>query len=184
MDGLSMTLRHVTVVAVDLQPPGDPALKRGLLLAGAGATVHLVHVITQQALDRTGATDVQAKRVAALDEVTRRIFSHAESVADALVFEAGEDLDFRALDLSVQPRVIQSHATRSEELIARTLVQAAVDYDAEQIVIGHHGRPGCVAEHLLKTCRRVSSEGESPIVLEPRGDATKSGRWNALAGTQ
>ncbi len=173
---------QVIVVGIDFQPSSDSALRTSLRLAARGATVHLVHVITRQALDRTGATNTHDKRVLALEQVTRALFEHAERIANALVFDEGEDLDLRSLDLSAQPRIIEAHAARNEEEIARTLAQAGADYGAAQLIIGRHGRPGCVAEHLLRNCRLVSAVGEVPLILEPAQDAAKSARWTTLPG--
>ena len=170
------------VVGVDLKPGGARALEWALLQTQEDTcAVHLVHVITQSQLDATGALSAADKREHALSDIGRRLTSHAREAANRLLAEDGIDVDVLALEMSLQPRVAEGHATRSEQRIARAIAQAALDFDTPEIVIGRRGRPDSVFDQLQKLCSVESASGAEPVHLRlrPSAELQKSPLWTA-----
>jgi nucleotide-binding universal stress UspA family protein len=172
------------IVGIDLKPGGARALAWALLRTQEEAcALHLVHVLTQSQLDATGALSASDKREHALSDIGRRLTSHAREAANHLLAEEGIDVDVLSLELSLEPRIVEGHATRSEQRVARAIAQVALDLDVAQIVIGRRGRPDSVYDQLAKFCSVESAAGEEPIrlLLRPGPELQKSPLWTATS---
>ena len=79
--------------------------------------------------------------------------------------------------------VVQPHAVRAHEEIARRLLRTAGDFDATAVVVGREGRPGSVVEHLraLGLVDGDRPDGAASIFLRAKDGATipKSQAWTA-----
>lgn len=171
------------VVGVDLRHKDDNALRWALTQAAEEPiTLHLVHVIGQRELDETGALSRDSKRSTALERCSRKLTDRAQEVANALLFEAGVDVDVRRLNLHLQPRIIEGHVIQAERLTAEALVQVAIDYNADTIVLSRRGRPDSVFDHMQNYCV-VVDDTVGALLLKPLADdvLSKSKGWTADA---
>lgn len=144
------------VVAHDLTRHGDDALLCALRMAARepDLAIGVVYVISQADLERTGELSTDDKRRVAVEHAFPTVWRRIEEVCD----EHGLSTD--GIDLDVQIRVAAVHLARSQEAIAGQLIQVALDHGAGRLVLGRHGRPGCVAEHVLgRTTRLDAPEG-------------------------
>ncbi len=176
-----MKLRQI-VIGVDLKPGGARALEWALRRTSEeSCALHVVHVLTQVQLDATGALSAADKRAHALSDIGRRLTSHAREAATRLLAEDGLDIDVLSLELSLQPRIAEGHAVRSEQRIARAIAQVALDFDTSEIVIGRRGRPDSVFDQLQRLCSLESAAGEEPVRLRlrPSAELQKSPLWTA-----
>jgi nucleotide-binding universal stress UspA family protein len=181
-----LKLRQI-VVGTDLKAGGARALGWALRQTQEDTcALHLVHVITQSQLDATGGLSAADKRERALSDIGRRLTSHAREAASHLLAEEGLDVDILALELSLQPRIAEGHATRSEQRIARAIAQVALDFDAGEIAIGRRGRPDSVYDQLQKLCTLESAAGEEPVRLRlrPGPELQKSPLWTATSESE
>jgi nucleotide-binding universal stress UspA family protein len=129
------------VVGMDLEEAGDVALTEALRLATQipGSEVHPVYAISAD----------PAVQVKAIDEMSRHIGRALERLRDR-VERIGEELD-----VSQSTRL---HVRFGDPV--KVLQQVAVDYDADLLVVGTHGRRGVerlllgsVASDLVKVAR-------------------------------
>jgi nucleotide-binding universal stress UspA family protein len=132
------------VVGIDFSDTGDLALSGAIeLLARKEATsIHAVHVVTRDSLVAETAATLLERKEAALRDLPKQIWARIHEVAGS---------SRRAASLP-----IRAHVRIGEP--ADTILQVAVDYDADLIVVGTHGRRGLkklilgsVAESLVKT---------------------------------
>lgn len=134
------------VVGMDLEESGDVALIEALRLASGipGSEIHPVYAI---------AAD-PAVQVKAIDEMSRHLARAMERLRDRVERIASE-LRLPHTDSVQQVRL---HVRFGDPV--RVLQQVAVDYDADTIVVGTHGRRGVerlllgsVASDLVKVAR-------------------------------
>ena len=149
------------VVGHDLTTHGDAALALAVEIASAedDLAIGVVHVITQQELDKTGKLDAKDKREAAIEAAYPRVWRRVEAVApdDALSTSTVE----------VLVRLAPVHLVRSQGRIAQEIVRVAKEYGAQRIVLGRRGRPGGVAEALVAVGRVEEPAGEmGPFVVQ------------------
>ena len=125
---------QVVVVGVDFEVGGDEAILAALRMVANGFAreVHLLHVLDPR--DVIGSVDTSAM------ETEERVLAEAPTIlrdrAQALALNAG---------LGYEPERVKAHA-RLGRAVA-TLLQMAVDYDADLLVVGTHGRRG--VEHIM-----------------------------------
>lgn len=120
---------RVAVVGVDLEPTGDDAIMESLRLlrAGALASIHLLYVIDPKDV----VDDGDMRAFAAEAESLRLAPNLLESRARDLARLAGLDVPLER---------VRGHGRIGEP--AATLLQMCVDYDADLLVVGTHGRRG------------------------------------------
>lgn len=133
------------VVGVDFGEYGDDALTEALSLLKAGwaTTLHPVHV-----LDPRDVVDDPEKPALSTEE---EVLARAPAALRDRVSQVAAALGIRVPDSAVVP-----HARLGKAVDA--LIQVAVDYDADLIIVGTHGRRGLdrillgsVAESLVRT---------------------------------
>jgi len=138
----------VVVVGVDFSRASDDALLEalGLLRDGTASMVHVVHVLAPREAtnDQIGPATLHAEQ-----EVVAR--------TPAILRERIEQLAAQ-LKVPLACGRVRTHARVGRE--AETLLQVAVDYEADLLIVGTHGRRegrrtvlGSVAEWLLRTAR-------------------------------
>jgi nucleotide-binding universal stress UspA family protein len=135
---------QVVVVGVDFEAGGDEAILSGLrmLASGAAQELHLLHVLDPR--------DVISGPESPALETEERVLAEAPGIlrdrARALAEQA---------HVTYEPERLATHA-RIGRAVA-TLLQMTVDYDADLLVVGTHGRRGLshvmlgsVAEELVR----------------------------------
>jgi len=140
---MSTSTDSVIVIADDFSETGMNALREGFRRAH-GKEVHVVHVVTDADLyDAPGDTEME-RQASVLETLPPRLWDR--------VAIAGEEVD----DLPDTRVSVHIRLGRPSEAI----LQIAVDYDADMIVIGTHGRRGMqrlvlgsIAEALTRTAR-------------------------------
>lgn len=115
------------VVGLDFSALGELAFREACMLAAGrvGAVVHVAHALTSSDLE-SGDTEME-KQDATFPKVARRVW---EVVERALKKES--------LPLNVAPIWQHVRIGKPGEVIR----QVAVDYEADMIVVGSHGRTG------------------------------------------
>jgi nucleotide-binding universal stress UspA family protein len=135
---------RVAVVGVDMGPTGDDAIFDGLRLLSRGVvdTLHLLHVVSEKQL-----LDAGERRVF---EAENDALAHAPAALEARVLELAS-----LTDMSVESAQIKGHGRIGDPVV--TLLQMCVDYDADILIVGTHGRKGIdrmvagsVAEQLVR----------------------------------
>jgi len=137
----------VVVAAVDFSETGDLALAHALRVAGnaPGGELHAVHVLTEQDLARAEGASRLEKTDDAVAHIPMKLWDR--------VYQIGSSLPggLPRMRVSVHVRV---------GMPAEAIHQVAVDYNADLIVAGTHGRRGLrklvlgsVAEALLRNAR-------------------------------
>lgn len=146
------------IVGHDLTSHGDDALLCALRLAALEPelAVGVVHVISQADLEKTGELSTEDKQRVAVERAFPTVWRRIEDVCDQ------HGLSTDGVDLDVQIRVAAVHLARSQEAIAEHLLQVAADHGAERLVMGRHGRPGCVAEVVLGRATRLDAPEGAP----------------------
>lgn len=137
----------VVVVGVDFGSSGDAGILMGLdqLATGAARVMHVMHVI-----DPRDVLDYPEKRALETEE---EVLHHGPRVLAERVRELAE-LTKRPYD----PERVKTHARLGKPV--ETLLQTCVDYDADLLIVGTHGRKGLdrvligsVAESLVRSAR-------------------------------
>jgi nucleotide-binding universal stress UspA family protein len=135
---------RVAVIGVDMEATGDEAICDALRLIAAGAleTAHLLFI-------------VDPKQV--LDDSDLRALEYEEaSLARApAMLEARAQLLAQGLGIQVASDRVRGHGRLGDP--AETLLQMCVDYEADLLIVGTHGRrgfdrwlEGSVAEHVVR----------------------------------
>ncbi|MDB4971781.1 MAG: Universal stress protein UspA [Myxococcaceae bacterium] len=135
---------RVAVVGVDLGTTGDHAILDAvrMLIQGAIAKLHVLHVVTDSATFDNGDGHSLELAVEALRFAPEALEARVQRLArDAGLYVAAEQ--------------VQGHGRLGEPVTA--LLQLCVDYDADLLIVGAHGRRGSdrmvaasVAEQLLR----------------------------------
>jgi hypothetical protein len=147
------------IVGHDLTAHGDDALLCALRLAALEPDLEIgvVHVVSQADLEQTGELSTEDKRRVAVERAFPTVWRRIEELCDQ------HGLSTEGVELDVHIRVAAVHLARSQEAIADHLLQTAADHGAKRLVMGRHGRPGCVAEHVLgRGTRQGAPEGAPP----------------------
>jgi nucleotide-binding universal stress UspA family protein len=145
------------VVGHDLTARGDDALRAAIVLSRAegGLSACVVHVLTQQDLDKTGRLSASEKQQAAVEGAYPRVWKRIEEVQEDI------GLDAESLEVDVVVRVAPVHLVRSQAKIAEILVELARDFAADRVVLGRRGRPDGVADHLTRASERLGNPPDS-----------------------
>lgn len=173
----------IVVVGFDLTAAGDQALldaSEAIALSDdATSSLHVVHVVEQQALDATGALDAAGKQQRALDRLYPAVWRRVKDLAARAPFGLPDDV---AVDIGFAA----VHAVRAHEEIARRLLRVAGDFNGDVVVVGRAGRPGSVVEHLraLGLVDGDRPDGATALFLRAKDGAViaKSQAWSAAGG--
>lgn len=137
----------VVVIGVDFGSSGDSAILKGLeeLATGNASVVHVMHVI-----DPRDVIDYPEKRAL---ETESELIEHAPKVLAERVRELA-----RLVNREQAVAKVRTHARIGKAV--ETLLQTCVDYDADLLIVGTHGRRGLdrvllgsVAESLVRQAR-------------------------------
>lgn len=115
------------VVGLDFSELGELAFREACMLAAGrvGAVIHIAHALTSRDLE-SGDSDMEQQE-AAFPKVARKVWDIVERA-----------LQKESLPLNVAPIWQHVRIGKPGEVIR----QVAVDYDADMIVVGSHGRVG------------------------------------------
>jgi len=138
------TTNRVSVIGVDMGATGDDAICEGLRMLEVGAleSAHLLFIVDpKQVLD-----DADLRALAYEEEALARAPAMLEERARRLAQELG---------LQVPEGSVRAHARLGDP--ALSLLQMCVDYEADLLIVGTHGRrglerwlEGSVAEHVIR----------------------------------
>jgi len=152
------TKSKIAVVGVDLGYTGDDALMAalGMLETGAVQRLHLLYVVDPKAYVGASKSGFESEE-RALAEAPRAVEKRARTLC-------------RVEGLGVNMDALVGHARIGDP--AETLLQMCVDYDADCMVIGTHGRKGL--DRLLdgSVAETVIRRANCPIVVARRKDYT------------
>lgn len=162
-----MEERYRIVVGMDLEASGDVALSEALRLAARipGSEIHPVHVI---------AAD-PAVELKAVDEMSRHLTRAMDRLRDRVE---------RIVEIIDVGQAVRLHVRFGDPV--KVLQQVAVDYDADVIVVGTHGRKGVerlllgsVASDLVKVARLpvivARTKDFAGLARTPEPDAARPG---------
>jgi nucleotide-binding universal stress UspA family protein len=144
-------VERVAVVGVDFSECGDEALVRGLewLDADQGRTLHLFYAVDSREVLPEADTSTLERQADALAEVPVALRERAKVLAQLFGLEPS---------LARDATRMRTHARIGHP--AETLLQACVDYEADVLLVGTHGRRGVerlllgsVAESLVRRAR-------------------------------
>lgn len=140
------------VVGVDFSELGALALREALILsrARASAQVHAAHIVTDEELEAVpgGSRIERLERV--LGRVPATVWEHLERAAMSI--EGG-----------LPARRIWVHVRVGAP--AKALAQVAIDYDADLLVVGTHGRRGLRRLLLGSVAERLVREAACPVLV-------------------
>lgn len=143
------------LVAVQFDETGHVALDQAILLAATHghAPLHVAHVVAD--------TDVSG-RGSALDRKEYALDDAQDKLRDWVNARLGEN----ALP-------VQCHVRMGD--VVETLFQLALDYDAEVIVVGTHGRKGIKRFAFGSIAQKLVAEARCPVLIaSPRDYAGMS----------
>lgn len=136
------------VVGMDFSECGERALRQALELAqGRDAAIHIAHAVTR---DELGAGSKIEQQEEALERLPRQLWKK--------VFET---LD--ALRMGYEDVPIWLHVRLGEP--AEVVRQIAVDYDADLVVVGTHGRTGIRRMVLGSVAEKLVRDGHFPVLV-------------------
>ncbi len=143
---------RIAVVGVDFGNAGDDAIVEALALLASGllARVHVVHV-----LDPRDVVDDPEKPALATEE---EVLERAPTILRERVDQVG-----CAVGISVDMSAVMTHARIGKA--ADTLLQVAVDYDADLIVVGTHGRRGFDRVLLGSVAETLVRKAKCPVLV-------------------
>jgi nucleotide-binding universal stress UspA family protein len=171
--------KNCIAVALDLTETGDNALREGMRLARQlpGSELHVVHVV------HTGKDVHDARR---LDELSKQLGARIEEIKAhvASVCAPNEGAQPFSQETAIHVRLGEP---------AQAIHQAAVDVDADMIVVGTHRKKGVeklilgsVAEQLLRAARVpvviAHPKDFSGLAKSARPDAPRPGQDLHAAG--
>jgi nucleotide-binding universal stress UspA family protein len=144
---MSQQQTRAALVGVDFEDSGDDAIVEGLrqLARDPQRVLHAVHIIDPDDVKKTAAKPA--------------LLAKAEAVAQAPVAVAGWMAELAAQHgLTFDKSRVSTHARIGKPV--ETILQMAIDYDADLIIVGTHARRGLdrmllgsVAEKLVRTAR-------------------------------
>jgi len=138
------TNHRVAVIGVDMGTTGDEAISDGLRMLEVGAlqTLHLLFIIDPKQVLDDGDLRALAYEEESLAEAPAMVEERAWRLAQDLGIEVTSDS-------------LRGHARLGDP--AQTLLQMCVDYEADLLIVGTHGRrgfdrwlEGSVAEHVVR----------------------------------
>ncbi len=136
------------VVGMDFSECGARALRQALeLAAGRDSVVHIAHAVTR---DELGAGSKIEQQEEALERLPRELWKK--------VFEALDQLEMGYEDVPVWLHVRLGRPTD-------VIRQVAVDYDADLVVVGTHGRSGVKRMVLGSVAEKLVRDGRFPVLV-------------------
>jgi nucleotide-binding universal stress UspA family protein len=140
------------VIGVDFDEAGEVALEAAVALAHrmGGAEMHVGHVLRESA--------ATAKSLDALAVALERAMSQLRDLIDRIILSPGV------------PIAVRVHVRVGEPAVA--LHQIAVDYDADMLVVGTHGRRGMQRLVLGSVAQDLARISRLPLYVARRKDFT------------
>lgn len=141
------TKLRVAVIGVDMGATGDDALHAGLRMVASGMLekLHLLHIVDPKRVISDSEQHAMATEEWALASGPSMLETRAELVAEAC-------------GIAVPAAALIGHARLGDA--AATLLQMCVDYEADLLIVGTHGRrgferwlEGSVAEQVVQQAR-------------------------------
>jgi nucleotide-binding universal stress UspA family protein len=145
------------VVGMDLEAPGDTALRWALAHAARAKAVeiHVVHVIP-----------TRAENLAVLSRALEGGLATLRARVVAIAADGGVATP------------VQLHVRLGD--VASTLEQVAIDYDADLVVVGTHGRTGAARLVLGSVASAITKSAHLPVLVAKEKDFTGLARTPAL----
>ena len=143
---------QVAVVGADFSAGSDEAIFWGLrwLAQSPDRTLHLFHVLDPRDV-------IDDPEVPAL-LTTEHVLANAPD----LLWQRAEALSFTA-QISVDRQRVQGHARVGPAV--ETLLQACVDYEADLLIVGTHGRKGFERVLLGSVSEQLVRKARCPVVV-------------------
>lgn len=152
-------LERTVLVGTDFSEASDHAILEGLerLMSGTATTLHIFHV-----LDPRDVIDSPERRAL---ETEVEVLSRAPGLLRRRV----EALAAREA-LAFDPSRLQTHARIGSAV--DTLLQACVDYDADLLIVGTHGRKGVERFLLGSAAEALVRKARCPVLIARAKDYT------------
>lgn len=144
-----MGKQQTYVVGLDFSECGQRALHRALRMASEsqGAVIHIAHAVTR---DDLGVGSKIERQEEALEQLPRTIWRR--------VFES---LD--ALEMGYEDVPVSLHVRLGSPV--EVIRQVAIDYDADLVVVGTHGRKGVKKLILGSVAETLAKDGHFPVLI-------------------
>jgi nucleotide-binding universal stress UspA family protein len=149
---MSETTGQTLVVGVDFQAGGDEAIVMALrmLASGAARTVHLLHVLDPR--------DVMSSKDFPALETEEQVLEAAPGILVERASQLGAQQG-----LAYDGNHVLTHARIGPAV--QTLLQMAVDYDADMLLVGTHGRRGIDRLVLGSVAEKLVREAHCPVLV-------------------
>lgn len=141
------TAINTLVVGLDFGACGERALRTALSMRRESTTIHVVHVVVDSDLLRG---EVMRENERALDRLPAKMWKKVFAVLDEL------DLGHDEVPVSLHVRLGEP---------AATIKQVAVDYDADLVIVGTHGRKGLKRIVLGSVAESLVRDGQFPVLV-------------------
>lgn len=145
------------VVGVDFSETGDLALQTALAQARGQpqAEVHAVHVVTDAELAQAPGSSRIERQSSALTLLPEQVWEHVDRVG-------------RNMSIPPDATLVSVHVRFGAP--AEAIDQVAVDYDADLVVVGTHGRKGLQRLVLGSCASDLVRQAHCPVlVVRPKG---------------
>lgn len=144
-----MSKQQTYVVGLDFSECGQNALQRALRMAAErqGAVIHIAHAVTREDL---GAGSKIEQQEEALEQLPRKIWRR--------VFESLDALGMGYEDVPVSLHVRLGNPVD-------VIRQVAVDYEADLVIVGTHGRTGVKKLILGSVAETLARDGHFPVLI-------------------
>src|SRR4051812_5231488 len=154
-------VERVAIVGVDLSECGDEALARGLewLAADPARTLHLFHAVDPREVLPEAETSTLERQADALAEMPVVLRERAKVLAQLFGLD---------LSLARDATRMRTHARIGQP--TETLLQACVDYEADVLLVGTHGRRGVERLLLGSVAESLVRKARCPVIVVRRKD--------------
>jgi len=146
------TSEKVVVVGVDFGSSGDAAILLGLeqLVSGGASVLHFMHVI-----DPRDVIDYPERRALETEEevLAQAPLILRERIKELSTLVSGE----------IPKERLKTHARLGKAV--ETLLQTCVDYDADLLIVGTHGRKGLDRVLLGSVAESLVRSGRCPVLV-------------------
>ncbi len=146
------TMGKVVVIGDDFGPMGDDAILAGLdeLASGAARVMHVMHVYDPgEVLDQPGKRALETE-----EELLAEAPAALQSRVAYLATLAG---------VSYDSRKVCTHARLGKAV--ETLLQTCVDYEADLLIVGTHGRRGIDRLLLGSVAEQLVRQAACPVLV-------------------
>lgn len=140
------------MVAVDFTECGDDALLMGLTMLQEGqvGTLHLVYVLDPRDVINDPEKPGLATEEEVIAKAPRLLVARAEALADVR-------------NMAIDTKRLRAHARIGKPVPA--LIQVCVDYDADFLLVGTHGRRGIERLLLGSVAEALVREAPCPVLV-------------------